>query len=126
MNTTCNPAGVDVFIATTDSAHNLPVFPNLAREMVPDDPNRLWSGEITDVTVASGFVYVALVLGALPWHLLAQVSLSDYPLRERAIELLHSLDAVFYGEGPRAVIHPSARCCETNAACTLVVKTLPG
>ena len=52
------------FIATTQSAHNLPVFPNLAREMVPDDPNRLWSGEITDVTVASGFVDVALVLDA--------------------------------------------------------------
>ena len=163
------------FIATTQSAHNLPVFPNLAREMVPDDPNRLWSGEITDGTVASGFVDVALVLdawsrawsasdrsvdrhaarpghahsgdclattaalvhlphrpripvrlGALPWHLLAQFSLSDYPLRERAIELLHSLYAVFYGGRPHAVIHPSARCCETNAACTLVVKPLPG
>ena len=52
------------FIATTDSAHNLPVFPNLARGMVPDGPNELWSGDITYVAVASGFVYVALVLDA--------------------------------------------------------------
>ena len=42
------------FTATTDSAHNLPVFPNLAREMVPDGPNQLWSGDITYVAVASG------------------------------------------------------------------------
>ena len=40
---------------TTDSAHNLPVFPNLARGVVPDGPNQVWNGDIT---------YVALVLDA--------------------------------------------------------------
>ncbi len=34
------------FIATTDSAHNLPVFPNLARAMVRDGRNQLSSGDI--------------------------------------------------------------------------------
>ena len=29
------------FVATTDSAHDLPVFPNLAPEVVPDGPNQL-------------------------------------------------------------------------------------
>ncbi len=51
------------FIATTDSANNLPVFPNLARGKVPDGPNELWSADITYVAVASGFVYVALACG---------------------------------------------------------------
>ena len=52
------------FVATTDSAHDLPVFPNLAREVVPDGPNQLWNGDITYVAVAAGFVYVALILDA--------------------------------------------------------------
>ena len=49
------------FVATTDSGHNLPVFPNLAREVVPDGPNQVWNGAITYVAVASGFVHVALI-----------------------------------------------------------------
>ena len=52
------------FVATTDSDHNLPVFPNLAREVVPDGPNQVWNGGITYVAVAAGFVYVALILDA--------------------------------------------------------------
>ena len=52
------------FVATTDSAHDLPVFPNLAPEVVPDGPNQLWAGDITYVAVAAGFVYVALILDA--------------------------------------------------------------
>ena len=52
------------FVATTDSAHDLPVFPNLAPEVVPDGPNQLRNGDITYVAVAAGFVYVALILDA--------------------------------------------------------------
>ena len=52
------------FVATTDSDHDLPVFLNLARDVVPDGPNQLWNGDITYVAVASGFVYVALILDA--------------------------------------------------------------
>ena len=52
------------FVATTDSGHDLPVFPNLARDIVPDGPNHVWNGDITYVAVASGFVYVALILDA--------------------------------------------------------------
>ena len=52
------------FVATTDSGHNLPVFPNLARGMEPNGPNQLWVADITYVAVVSGFVYVALVIDA--------------------------------------------------------------
>ena len=52
------------FVVTTDSAHNLAVFPNLAREVVLDGPNQLWTGDLTYVAVRGGFVYVALVLDA--------------------------------------------------------------
>ncbi len=40
------------------------MFLNLARDVVPDGPNQLWNGDITYVAVASGCVYVALILDA--------------------------------------------------------------
>ena len=52
------------FVATTDSAHNLPVFPNLARGMALDGPNQLWVADLTYVAVVGRFVYVALVIDA--------------------------------------------------------------
>ena len=52
------------FVASTDSGHDRPVFPNLASNLVPDGPNQLWNGDITYVAVASRFVYVALILDA--------------------------------------------------------------
>ena len=35
------------FACTTDRAHNLAVFPNLARGLMPDGPNQLWVGDMT-------------------------------------------------------------------------------
>jgi len=52
------------YIATTDSDHDLPIFPNLAREIVADGPNRLWVADITYVATPAGFVYVAVILDA--------------------------------------------------------------
>lgn len=52
------------YIATTDSDHDLPIFPNLAREIVADGPNRLWVADITYVAIPAGFVYVAVILDA--------------------------------------------------------------
>lgn len=52
------------FIATTDSDHDLPIFPNIAKELDVDGPNQLWVSDITYVAIAAGFVYVAVVLDA--------------------------------------------------------------
>jgi putative transposase len=52
------------YVATTDSAHDLPIFPNLAKDMVPDRPNQLWVADITYVAITGGFVYVAVILDA--------------------------------------------------------------
>jgi putative transposase len=52
------------FVATTDSDHDGPIFPNLACEMAPDGPNQLWVADITYVAVTGGFVYVAVILDA--------------------------------------------------------------
>jgi putative transposase len=52
------------FVVTTDSNHDGPIFPNLAKRMTADGPNQLWVADITYVAIASGFVYVAVILDA--------------------------------------------------------------
>ena len=52
------------YVATTDSDHDEPIFPNLAADMAPDGPNQLWVADITYVAIAIGFVYLAAILDA--------------------------------------------------------------
>jgi putative transposase len=52
------------FIATTDSGHGWPIYPNLARDFVPIGPNQLWVGDITYVALPTRFIYVAIILDA--------------------------------------------------------------
>ena len=51
-------------VATTDSNHALPVYPNLAREMVLTGIDQLWRADITYVRLETEFVYLAVVLDA--------------------------------------------------------------
>ena len=59
-----NPKQRRRFIATTDSDHNYPIFPDLAKKMKLDGPNQLWVADITYVAIATGFVYLAAILDA--------------------------------------------------------------
>jgi len=59
-----NPKRRKRFIATTDSNHNYPIFPDLANNMTLDGPNQLWVADITYVAIAVGFVYLAAILDA--------------------------------------------------------------
>lgn len=52
------------YVATTDSDHDQPIFPNRAKDMIVDGPNQLWVADLTYVTVAVGFVYVAVIMDA--------------------------------------------------------------
>jgi transposase InsO family protein len=52
------------FVVTTDSRHNLRVYPNLAREMTPSAINQLWVADITYIRLRTEFVYLAVVLDA--------------------------------------------------------------
>jgi hypothetical protein len=52
------------FVATTDSDHDFPIFPDLTRDRIVDGPNQLWVADITYIAIATGFVYLAAVLDA--------------------------------------------------------------
>jgi len=52
------------FVATTNSDHGYPVFPNLAKDMRVEGPNQLWVADITYIAIMSGFVYLAAILDA--------------------------------------------------------------
>ena len=52
------------FVATTDSDHDNPTFPDLARDRIVDGPNQLWVADITYIAIATGFVYLAAILDA--------------------------------------------------------------
>jgi len=52
------------YVATTDSAHEGPIFRNVAKEVVVSGPNQLWVSDITYVALPSRFVYVAIILDA--------------------------------------------------------------
>ncbi len=55
--------GKKKFVVTTDSAHQLPVAPDLVqRRFEPAAPNGLWSGDITYLPTDEGWLYPAAVL----------------------------------------------------------------
>jgi transposase InsO family protein len=52
------------FVLTTDSDHDLPIYPNLAREMVVAGIDQLWVADITYIRLETEFVYLAVILDA--------------------------------------------------------------
>jgi transposase InsO family protein len=101
------------FVVTTDSAHGLKVYPNLAASMVLTDVDQLWIADITYIRLEEEFVYLAVILDAysrrvIGWHLgegldasLALTALR-MALRERGVRpgLVHHSDrGVQYASG---------------------------
>ena len=52
------------FVRTTDSDHELRIYPNLARELKPSGLNQLWVADITYIRLLLEFVYLAVILDA--------------------------------------------------------------
>ena len=51
-------------VTTTNSDHAGPIFPDLAKDIVPERPNQLWVADLTYVAIPGGFVYLAAILDA--------------------------------------------------------------
>jgi putative transposase len=61
-------------VPTTDSSHNLRVYPNLAAKRVLTGVDQLWVADITYIRLDEEFVYLAVILDAysrrvIGWHL---------------------------------------------------------
>lgn len=93
------------FVRTTDSRHNLTVYPSLARDLVLSNINQLWVADITYIRLRREFIYLAVLLDAfsrrcIGWaisrHLDAQLTRSALrmALETRTIqpELIHHSD----------------------------------
>lgn len=52
------------FVRTTNSQHDWPIFPNLDRNRIPDQPDRVWIADITYIRIEIGCVYLAVILDA--------------------------------------------------------------
>lgn len=52
------------FTCTTDSEHGLPIYPNLAADLVLTGIDQLWVADITYIRLQRAFVYLAVVLDA--------------------------------------------------------------
>ena len=100
---------------TTDSAHGLPVYPNLVKEYIPDAPDRLWVSDITYVTVwpekdRYAFCYLSMVMDAyteeiIGWSVRETLGVSG-PLEALRMALGHR------GIQGRGLIHHSDRGCQ--------------
>ncbi len=93
------------FVRTTDSRHNLVVYPNLTRELVLSNINQLWVADITYIRLLREFIYLAVLLDAfsrrcIGWaisrHIDTQLTLAalQMALRTRTIHagLIHHSD----------------------------------
>ena len=135
------------FVVTTDSRHNLPIYPNLARELKPTAINQLWIADITYIRLRAEFVYLAVVLDAfsrrvIGWALgrTLEASLAVAALRMALVErkppsgLVHhsdrgvqyaSLDYTEMLKQHQAIISMSRKGNPyDNAACESFMKTL--
>lgn len=47
---------------TTDSDHEYQIYPNLTKDIVTTEPNKIWAADITYIRIATCFIYLAVIL----------------------------------------------------------------
>jgi putative transposase len=94
------------FVVTTDSAHQLEVFLNLARRMTLTGINQLWVADITYIRLQREFVYLAVILDAFSRKVVGWAL--DRSLASRlAISALEQ--AIVRRQPPPGLVHHSDR-----------------
>ena len=58
------PRRVRAWLATSNSKHKQPVYPNLRCSITPVGPDELWVADLTYIRLTTGFVFLAVVLDA--------------------------------------------------------------
>lgn len=85
-------------IRTTMSCHGLPVYPNMAKDMVLTNINQLWVSDITYIGINGNFAYLSIVMDAysrkcIGWHFSKHID-SDLVLTSfrKALDTRNHLD----------------------------------
>lgn len=94
---------------TTDSRHNLPIFRNLIRDIVPSAPNEVWVTDITYIRTDEGFEYLTLIMDRYSRKIVGYHSGSGLDARSSLQALGMALDDLPEGCCP---IHHSDRGCQ--------------
>jgi putative transposase len=75
------------FVATTDSKHDLQVFPNLAKQLEVTALDQLWVADITYIHLPRGFAYLAVLLDAFSRRVIGW-SLASHMMTELPLQAL--------------------------------------
>jgi putative transposase len=94
------------FVTTTDSAHPLPVYPNLPPTLTVTGINQLWIADITYIRLEEEFVYLAVILDAYSRRVIGW-SLDDTMAESLTVAALRM--ALSEREVPPGLVHHSDR-----------------
>lgn len=93
--------------ATTDSAHNLSVAPNLLdQDFATTGPNQKWAGDITYIWTREGWLYLAVILDLYARRVIGW-AVSNRLKQDLAIRALQM--AINLRQPPRSCIHHTDR-----------------
>jgi transposase InsO family protein len=109
------------FVATTESAHDQPVYFNLASRIAVTGPNQLWVADITYIRLQHEFVYLAVLLDVFSRRVVGWAL-------ERSLQTRLTLTALERAlaqrKPPLGLVHHSDR--GIQYACPEYVETLAG
>jgi putative transposase len=86
-----NPRKRRRFSRTTDSAHDGPVFPFVAKDYEVHGPDQLWVADITYVAIATGFVYLSVILDAWSRRVIGHALARDLEARHSVAALARAI-----------------------------------
>ena len=99
------PHRVRAWLATTNSDHKQPIYPNLRSSITPEGPDELWVADLTYIRLTTGFVFLAVVLDAWSRRVIGYAI--SHLLDTRLC--LAALDAALDLRQPRAGLVPPLR-----------------
>jgi putative transposase len=95
------------FVVTTDSNHNLNVYPNLVkREFNVEEPNKVWVADITYIWTLEGWLYLASIMDLFPRKIVGW-SIGSTMKKELTLQALNM--AIISRQPPKGLIHHSDR-----------------
>jgi putative transposase len=86
-----NPRTKRRFARTTDSDHDGPIFRFVAKGYEVHGPDQLWVGDITYVAIASGFVYLTVILDAWSRRVVGHALARDLEARHSVAALARAI-----------------------------------